>query len=63
MKLTNIKKGMWVESYHGVGRVIGIDHQHQSVIVEHRQDHQLQSISIDDLIEQPQLHDGCDRYY
>lgn len=63
MDMKYLTKGMWVESYHGVGKVIGIDHQYHSVIVEHRQDHQLQSIDIADLIEQPQLHNGCERYY
>ena len=54
---------MWVESHHGVGKVIGIDHQYHSAIIEHGQDHQLQSIDVADLIEQPQLHNGCERYY
>ncbi|SMY37943.1 hypothetical protein [Photobacterium andalusiense] len=63
MDIKHLTTGMWVESYHGVGKVIGIDHQHQSVIVEHHHDHQLQSIDITDLIDQPQLHNDCDRYY
>lgn len=63
MDMKHLTKGMWVESYHGVGKVIGIDHKYHSVIVEHCQDHQLQSIDIADLIEQPQLHNGCERYY
>ena len=31
--------------------------------IEHGQDHQLQSIDVADLIEQLQLHNGCERYY
>lgn len=63
MDINHLKKGMWVESHYGVGQVIGIDHQFHSVIVEHREDHQLQSIDVEDLIDQPQLHNGCERYY
>ncbi|OBU17722.1 hypothetical protein AYY19_12590 [Photobacterium aquimaris] len=63
MDIKHLTTGMWVESCHGVGKVIGIDHQHHSVIIEHHHDHQLQSIDIVELIDQPQLHNGCDRYY
>ncbi|MEC6798354.1 hypothetical protein VXS03_14950 [Photobacterium sp. S4TG1] len=63
MDINQLTMGMWVESHHGVGKVIGIDHQYNSVIIEHAQDHQLQSIDVADLIEQPQLHNGCERYY
>lgn len=63
MEITQLKVGMWVESFHGVGKVIGIDQQNNAVIVEHRNDQQLRSIRSDEIIEQPQLHTGCDRYY
>ena len=63
MEITHLKLGMWVESFHGIGRVIGIDQNHRAVIIEHNQDHQLQSIDIEEIMEQPQLHVGCDRYY
>ena len=63
MDINHLTTGMWVESHHGVGKVISIDHQYHSAIIEHGQDHQLQSIDVADLIEQPQLHNGCERYY
>ncbi|WP_318499711.1 hypothetical protein [Photobacterium leiognathi] len=63
MEITQLKVGMWVESFHGVGEVIGIDQQNNAVIIEHKDDHQLRSVECNELVDQPQLHTGCDRYY
>ena len=63
MNLAMLKSGMWVESSHGVGKIIRIDKQHNAVLIEHKQDHHVQSIDINEIIEQPQLHNCCERYY
>lgn len=63
MQAKDLKRGMWVEYQRGIAEVVDIDQDHNTVIIENMDDHRQLNINCDDLIDQPQLHTGCDRYY
>lgn len=63
MDISEIKKGMLVECQQGVGKVLVVDAQTRSLLVEHSDSHQQMAVAVDDLIDNPQLHTGCDKYY
>jgi len=63
MDISEIKKGMLVECQQGVGKVLVVDEQSRSLLVEHSDTHQQMAVEADDLIDNPQLHTGCDKYY
>ena len=63
MDICQIKKGMLVECEQGVGKVLVVDRANQSVLVESRDSHQQFAVHIDELMDDPQLHQGCEKYY
>ena len=63
MDISEIKKGMLVECQQGVGKVLVVDEQTRSLLVEHSDSQQQMAVAVDDLIDNPQLHTGCDKYY
>ncbi|MGF1681990.1 hypothetical protein [Photobacterium minamisatsumaniensis] len=63
MQATELKPGMRVECQHGVAEIIDIDQTHNTAIIESMADHRRVNINCDDIIDQPQLHTGCDSYY
>ncbi|CAK4069640.1 hypothetical protein OH458_12810 [Vibrio sp. MarTm2] len=63
MDIGRIKKGMLVESKYGVGRVLVVDETTQAVLLEGRESQQQFAAHIDELLDNPQLHQGCDKYY
>ncbi len=58
-----VTKGMWVEHQNGLGRILVIDEQEQVALVESHSDHEQYAVPIEELEEQLQMHNGCDRYY
>lgn len=63
MELTDIKQGMLVESAQGVGKVLVVDEVMHSLLIENQQSHHQFYVGIEELVDQPQLHFGCDQYY
>ncbi|MGF1725159.1 hypothetical protein [Photobacterium nomapromontoriensis] len=63
MQAKDLKLGMWVEYQQGIAEIIDIDQDHNTVIIEKMDDHRRINIHCADLIDQPQLHTGCDSYY
>ncbi|MGR5065299.1 hypothetical protein [Photobacterium sp. DNB22_13_2] len=63
MQAKELKSGMWVEYQNGVAEVIDVDQNHNTAIIESMNDHRRININCDDLVDQPQLHIGCDNYY
>ncbi len=63
MDIGQIKKGMLVECQQGIGKVLVVDESNQSVLVESRDSHQQFAAHIDELMDDPQLHQGCEKYY
>ncbi len=63
MRGCRLKKGMLVESQHGVGRVLIIDNESETVLLEAQGTKQQLALSFDELEENPQLHNDSDKYY
>ncbi|MCL9775127.1 hypothetical protein [Vibrio methylphosphonaticus] len=63
MDIKDVSQGMWVESQHGVGKILVVDKVSGSVLVA-PSDSELQwALSVDEIDENLQLHNGCDQYY
>ena len=63
MEFSNIKRGMIIESAQCRGKVLVTDPVTQFVLVEDQQSHEQFAVGVDEIIEDPQLHPGCDKYY
>ncbi|GAB2668892.1 hypothetical protein [Vibrio panuliri] len=63
MELSEIKRGMLVESLQGSGRVLVIDEVTQSLLIENSESREQFAVGIDEIVDEPQLHHGCDQYY
>jgi len=63
MEISQIEKGMLVECQQGIGTVLEVDQEHEAVVIEERNSHQKFEVDIKDLMDDPQLHQGCDKYY
>lgn len=63
MDIKHVVKGMWVESQHGSGKVLVVDEVSQSVLVEPLGSDEQWALSVDEVEEELQLHNGCDQYY
>lgn len=63
MDISELEKGMLVECRQGIGTVLEVNESTHAVVIEERVSHQKFEVDIDDLMDDPQLHIGCDRYY
>jgi hypothetical protein len=63
MEIDKVRKGMWVESQHGVGQVLVIDKTSNSVLVEPLGSDVQWALDADEIQEDQQLHNGCEQYY
>ncbi|USD60002.1 hypothetical protein J4N45_16025 [Vibrio sp. SCSIO 43140] len=63
MEIKNVRKGMWVESQHGVGKVLVIDEVSNSVLVEPLGSDTQWALGAEEIEEDQQLHNGCEQYY
>ncbi|NRB67464.1 MAG: hypothetical protein HRU48_08830 [Vibrio sp.] len=63
MDITEIEKGMLVECKQGIGRVLAVDKKNHAILIEERDSHQQFAADISELMDDPQLHIGCDKYY
>ncbi len=62
MELSQIEKGMWLSCEQGIGKVLVVDQQMQTVLLEDRATQQQFAAEASELYEEPQLHSGCDKY-
>ncbi|MGY5539493.1 hypothetical protein [Vibrio brasiliensis] len=63
MDIRDLEKGMLVECRQGVGVVVETDESTHAVVIEDRSSHQKFEVDVEDLIDEPQIHHGCERYY
>ncbi|WP_162062422.1 hypothetical protein [Vibrio taketomensis] len=63
MQLSEVKRGMMLESAQGSGKVLVIDEMTQSILIENQNSHEQFAVGIEEIIDDPQLHLGCDKYY
>ncbi|KII77550.1 hypothetical protein [Vibrio renipiscarius] len=63
MDIERLYKGMPLESEFGVSRVLVVDKEMQSVLVESQHSEEQSALNSEDIAEEPQLHQGCDQYY
>ncbi|GAK83479.1 hypothetical protein BIY21_01775 [Vibrio ponticus] len=63
MELSELRRGMLVESAQGSGKVLVIDEVTQSVLIENQQSHEQFAVGVEEIVDDPQLHLGCDKYY
>ena len=63
MDISEIEKGMLVVFEQGVGKILAIDVQNNTVLLEERASRHQFSAEISELMGDPQLHIGCDKYY
>ncbi|MGF1750234.1 MULTISPECIES: hypothetical protein [Vibrio] len=63
MDIKDVSQGMWVESQHGVGQVLVVDEVSGSVLIAPSGSELQWALSIDEIDENLQLHNGCDQYY
>lgn len=62
MDVSKLEKGMWVESELGVGKVLIVDKEHSTVLLEGLNAEQWAE-DAGSLEAQEQMHTGCDQYY
>ncbi|CAM3878533.1 hypothetical protein [Vibrio aquimaris] len=63
MDIKEIEKGMLVGFEQGVGKILAIDVQNSTVLLEERVSRHQFSAEVSELMDDPQLHIGCDKYY
>lgn len=63
MDIAQIRKGMVVECSQGVGTVLAVDRETQSVLLEKQDTHEQLAVDAGEIEFNPQLHTGCERYY
>ncbi|UPQ88320.1 hypothetical protein [Vibrio sinaloensis] len=63
MDICQIKKGMLVECQQGIGKVLVVDRETNCVLIEEQSSQQQMAVDVQELIDNPQLHQGCDQYY
>ncbi|MEL7290728.1 MAG: hypothetical protein AAGJ78_06030 [Pseudomonadota bacterium] len=63
MDICQIKKGMLVEFQQGIGKVLVVDRETNCVLIEEQSSQQQMAVDVQELIDNPQLHQGCDQYY
>lgn len=64
MDIDKAKKGMWVDSLHGgVGKILAVDNEMETVLVESLHDGHQRAVDINDIHTDDQLHNDCDKYY
>ncbi len=63
MEASRIRKGMVVECQQGVGTILVIDQEAETVLLAKQGSEEQLAVSFDEIEDNPQLHDSCDRYY
>nr|WP_164837259.1 hypothetical protein [Vibrio alfacsensis] len=63
MEANQIRKGMVVECQQGVGTIIVVDREAETVLLSKQGSEEQLAVSFDEIEDNPQLHGNSDRYY
>ncbi|MCC4217742.1 hypothetical protein [Vibrio parahaemolyticus] len=63
MEASRIRKGMVVECQEGVGTILVVDREAETVLLSKQGSDQQIAVSFDKIEDDPQLHGGSERYY
>ncbi|OXD10347.1 hypothetical protein CA165_09730 [Vibrio parahaemolyticus] len=63
MEASRIRKGMVVECQEGVGTILVVDREAETVLLSKQGSDQQIAVSFDEIEDDPQLHVGSERYY
>ncbi|PFG45349.1 hypothetical protein ATG66_3631 [Vibrio sp. ES.051] len=63
MEASRIRKGMVVECQQGVGTILVVDYEAETVLLSKQGSDQQVAVSFDEIEDDPQLHGSSDRYY
>ncbi|UFN70972.1 hypothetical protein LN249_01665 [Vibrio alginolyticus] len=63
MEASRIRKGMVVECQQGVGTILVVDREAETVLLSKQGSDQQIAVSFDEIDDDPQLHGDSDRYY
>lgn len=63
MEASRIRKGMVVECQEGVGTILVVDREAETVLLSKQGSDQQIAVSFDEIEDDPQLHSGSERYY
>ncbi|EHH1074543.1 hypothetical protein [Vibrio parahaemolyticus] len=63
MEASRIRKGMVVECQEGVGTILVVDREAETVLLSKQGSDQQIAVSFDEIEDDPQLHCGSERYY
>ena len=63
MEANQIRKGLVVECQQGVGTILVVDQEAQTVLLAKQGSEEQLAVSFDEIEDNPQLHGNCDKYY
>lgn len=63
MNINQMRVGMLVECQQGVGRILAVDREADTVLLQGGSSEEQWAVHLDEIESNPQCHDGCDRYY
>ncbi len=63
MEASQIRKGMVVECQQGVGTILAVDREAETVLLSKQGTEEQIAVTFDEIEDDPQLHGGSDRYY
>jgi translation elongation factor P/translation initiation factor 5A len=63
MEASRIRKGMVVECQQGVGTIMVVDQESETVLLAKQGSEEQLAVSFDEIEDNPQLHGNCEQYY
>lgn len=63
MEANRIRKGLVVECQQGVGTILVVDQEAETVLLAKQGSEEQLAVSFDEIEDNPQLHGNCDKYY
>lgn len=63
MEANRIRKGLVVECQQGVGTILVVDQEAETVLLAKQGSEEQLAVSFDEIEDNPQLHGSCDQYY
>ncbi len=63
MEASQIRKGMVVECQQGVGTILAVDRESETVLLSKQGSDEQIAVTFDEIEDDPQLHGGSERYY
>ena len=63
MEANRIRKGLVVECQQGVGTILIVDQEAETVLLAKQGSEEQLAVSFDEIEDNPQLHGSCEQYY